>query len=207
MAVGERTEHGRVVFEARGRMDGTGKWSMLAVGLGCLLAVPYAFARNPEGSPTENLLIIGATYVIVLVTVVLSIVHLNSRIKVTETHVIKQRFPRRALVVRRSDIAEAVVTRHYAVARFGGPRAFLLDRDGETLLHSHPVRDPAEVEGLAQVAPHVTHVAVLRPEEATQRWPRMLPWSHANPKAGVLLGGGIVLGVVVIGVLAAVIFA
>lgn len=205
MAVGESTRHGTVLFEARGRMDRTGKWSILAVALGCLLAVPYAFARNPDGGLTENLLIIGATYVIVLVTVVLTIVHLNSRIKVTETHVIKQRL-RGALVVPRAEVVEAVVTRHYAVARLGGPRAILLDRHGETLLHTHPVRELSEVEALAQLAPQVTHVPVLRPEEARQRWPRMLPWSHANPKAGVLLGFVIVLGVIVVGVLAAVIF-
>lgn len=206
MAVGDSTSHGRVLFEARGRMDSAGKWSILAVVLGCLLAVPYAFARNPEGSLAENLMIIGATYVIVIVTAVLTIVHLRSRITVTQTHVIKQRLLRRPLVVRRSDVAEAVVTRNYAVARLGGPRAILLDRTGEALLHTHPVRDLADVEALAQVAPHVTHLDVLRPEEVREGWPRMLPWSHANPKAGVLLGFGIVLGVVVLGILAAVLF-
>ncbi|WP_256840637.1 hypothetical protein, partial [Ornithinimicrobium faecis] len=149
---------------------------------------------------------IGATYVVVLVTVILTIVHLNSRISVTETHVIKSRLLRSAVAVPRADIAEAVVTRSYAVPRLGGPRTILLDRNGETLLHSHPVRELAEVEALAQVAPHVTHVPVLRPEEARERWPRMLPWSHANHKAGVILGFGIVLGVVVIGVLTAVLF-
>lgn len=206
MAVGQSTEHGMVLFEARGRMDRAGKWSILAVVVGCLLVIPFAFARNPDADLAENLLIIGATYVIVLVTVILTIVHLNSRIRVTETHVIKSRLLGSAVAVPRADIAEAVVTRSYAVPRLGGPRAILLDRNGETLLHSHPVRELAEVEALAQVAPHVTHVPVLRPEEARERWPRMLPWSHANPRAGVILGFGIVLGVVVIGVLAAVLF-
>lgn len=205
MAVGEVTAYGNVLFEARGGMDRTGKWSIAAVILGCLLVVPYAFARNPDGSLSQNLLIIGATYLIVLITVVLTVVHLRSRIQVTSTHVIKQRLLRRPVVIRRSAVAEAVLTEKYAVPRLGGPRAFLLDHAGTTLLHTHPVRALPDVTALAQVAPRVTHLPVLIPAEAAARWPHMLPWSHTDPRAGVLLGGGIVVGVVLLGVAAAVV--
>ena len=186
MAVGEVTGHGTVLFEARAGMDRTGKWSMAAVVLGCLLAIPYAFARNADSDLSENLLIIGATSVIVLVTVLLTVVHLNARIVVTETHVIKHRLLRRALVIPRAEVVEAVVTREYAV-----PGA----------------RELSAVEALAQAAPVVTHVPVRHPAEARVRWPHMLPWSHANPRAGVLLGAGLVLGFIVLGLLAAVLFA
>lgn len=206
MAVGETTQHGTVLFEARAGMDRVGKWSMLAVVLACLLAIPYAFVRNPEGSLTENLLIIGATYLVVLVTVLVSVAHLNTRFQVTETHVIKQRLLRGARVVARSQIAESVLTPNYAVPGAWGARAILLDANGETLLHSHPLRELPDIEALAQVAPHVTHLPVLGPEEARERWPRMLPWSHANPKAGFLLGAGLVLAFILVGVLAAVLF-
>lgn len=206
MAVGETTGHGTVLFEARGGMDRTGKWSIAAIALGCLWVVPYAFARNPEGSLTENLLMIGATYLVVLVTAVLIVMHLRSRIQVTTTHVIKQRLLRSPAVVPRSAIAEAVLTDNYAVARLDGPRAILLDHTGRALLHTHPVRAPSDVTALAQVAPQVTHVPVLTPAEAAVRWPHMLPWSHANPRAGALLGVCIVIGIVLLGVLAAVVF-
>ncbi len=206
VAVGETTDHGIVLLEARGRPDRAGTWSIAAVLLGCLLAVPYVLARNPEGGLAENLLMLGASYLIVLVTVVLTIVPPRSRIQVTSTHVIKRRLLRRATVIPRSAIAEAVLTEDYSVPRLGGPRAFLLDGTGALLLHTHPVRCLADVTALAQIAPRVTHVPVLIPAEAAQRWPHMLPWSHTNPWAGVLLGVGIVLGMVVLGVLAAMIF-
>lgn len=144
---------------------------------------------------------------IVLVTVLLTVVHLNARIVVTETHVIKHRLLRRALVIPRAEVVEAVVTREYAVPGASGPRTILLDRNGQVLLVSSPVRELSDVEALAQAAPVVTHVPVLHPAEARVRWPHMLPWSHANPRAGVLLGAGLVLGFIVLGLLAAVLFA
>ena len=93
---------------------------------------------------------------------------------------------------------------HYAVFGNHRPRAILVDRDTAPLLTSAPLREMADLEGFAQAAPSVTRVPVLTPQEATQRWPRLMPWSHRNPKAGAALGVAIVL---VFAVLAAILAA
>lgn len=207
MAVGDVTERGEVLFEARAGMDRTGRIMLLVViPLACLLAIPYAFLRNPDGSTTENLVIIGVAYLILLVTILLTWGHLNARFQVTPTHVVRSRMLRSPLVVARSEVAEAVLTPAYAVLGAHGPRAILLGHDGRALLTSNPLRELADLEGLVQVTPHVTRVPVLKPAEASERWPRMLPWSHANPKLGVLAGVGIVLGLIVVAVVLAVLF-
>lgn len=208
MAVGEMTERGPVLFEARAGLDRTGMWSLvLWIPLGCALAVGYVFMRNPGADLQQNLLIIGLTLLIVAATVLVTLAHLNARFRVTPTHVVKRPLVGRAVVVPRAEIAEAVLTEHYAVNFTGAqPRAFLLDRNGKTRLTSAPLREFPDVEGIAQAAPAVTFVRVLRPEEAEQRWPGMLPWSHAHPKQGFLLGVGIVVAVIALGILAAVIF-
>ncbi|WP_114907690.1 hypothetical protein [Ornithinimicrobium murale] len=184
MAVGEATQHGTVLFEVRVGLGRTDTWSMAAAVLGCLLLIPYAFARNSEGGLRENLLSVGLTYLVVLAVVVLILVRLRGMVRVTETHVIRTRMLRGDVVIPRHQIAEAVVTRRYAVPGAGGPRAFLLDHEGETLLTFQPLRELADVEVLEQVAPQVTEVPVLVPAEATARWPRMLPGRMPTPPRG-----------------------
>lgn len=207
MAVGESTEHGPVLFEVGSGLDRGGRQALrLWIPLGCLLGIPVVFLRNPEGGVGENLPILGLGYAIVLVVVLLTLAHLKTRFQVTPTHVVKRRVLMPDVAVRRADIVEAVVTPSYAVVGAYGPRALLLDAGGRTLLTSQPMRELSDVEGIAAAAPVVTRVEVLKPEEARERWPRMLPWSHAHPKLGVLAGAGIVLGLIAVGVLVAVLF-
>lgn len=193
MARGQATEYGPVLWRARAGLDRSGMWGLVAVVFGCLLAVPYQVARQPDAELGQRVLVIGLTYLIVGAVIVTVLGILNATFQVTPTHVVKRRVLRPAIVVPRQQIAEAVLTPHYAVFGNHRPRAILVDRDTAPLLTSAPLREMADLEGLAQAAPSVTRVPVLTAREATQRWPRMLPWSHRNPAAGVALGFGVVV--------------
>lgn len=205
MATGGTDTFGRVLFEAKPATGDFVKKGLLPVLLGCVLAVPYLlFVKNPGGDATGNVFALGLTYLIVAIIVFLAVLNRRVVFQVTETHVVKRRWLRSPVAVRRTEIAEAVLAVHYAVVGTRSPRLFLLDGGTAPLLTADPLHELAQLEALAAAAPTVTRVEVLRPEEAVPRWPRMMPWSHRNQGKAMLLGGGgtIVVLLLAIGLIA-----
>lgn len=167
------------------------KKCLLPVLLGCALAVPYLlYVKNPGGDVAGNVFALGLTYLIVAGIVFLAVLNLRVIFQLTETHVVKRRWLRRPVAVPRTEISEAVLAVHYAVVGTRSPRLFLLDSSTAPLLTADPLRELEQLEALSTTASAVTRVEVLRPEEAVQRWPRLMPWSHRNQGKAMLLGGG-----------------
>lgn len=203
MGVGATTEHGIVRLEVANPDRRRFAWgAIVPVLVGCVLAVPYLlYIRNPGGDALTNGIAIGFGLVIVAVIVVAMLLRDRAVFQVTDTHVVKRRPLLPPVVVRRSDVAEAIVTPAYAVLGAAGPRLILIDGTSAPLLTSLPLRSMESIEALATVAPWVTRVERLHPREASARWPRAFPWSHRRQGLGVLLGVGIVVAAVLVAVL------
>ncbi|GAA1149233.1 hypothetical protein [Ornithinicoccus hortensis] len=194
MLVGDVTEQGTVLFEARARTRVLVTEAVLPMVIGLGLGIPYVvLIRNRDGSAAENLLI--SSLAVLVCAGVLAFLWARQRavFQVTATHVVKRRTLRRPIMVRRDEIAEAVVTKEYAVVRDHRPRALFLAADTSTLLTTEPLSDLADVEALAHAAPVATYLEVLRPEQTVQRWPLMLPWSHRHQRAAAVVTGGVVV--------------
>lgn len=137
--------------------------------------------------------------------VVLALLHARGRVRITPSEV-RIRGALGERVVPRHEIAEVVHTDNLQVMGTNGYLALLDDRGEPLWRTSTKVWPEATLVELRSTGRRRTHLKSLSPQEARERWPRMLPVSLAYPLWAfsitfvtiLLVAGGIVALAVVL---------